>query len=85
MTSCGDARPQSASGKPAEERVRPTFGPRIPDATTPCPTDATKLCNSDEETAGVIAGYDDALAKANRTICYMRVWLGFSPCLPDDP
>ena len=65
--------------------MRPTFAPRIPDPTAPCPTNAAALCNTDEETAGVIAGYDDALAEANRTICYMRVWFGFTACPPDDP
>ena len=82
LTSCGadSSRPLSAGSVVADGRVRPVAAPAIPAATTPCAYDASKLCNTDAETAGVIGGYDAALAEANRVICYARTVMGLSPC-----
>jgi hypothetical protein len=49
-------------------------------AATPCAHDATQLCNTDAETAGVIVAYDVALGAANRTICWLRVRYAYSAC-----
>jgi hypothetical protein len=53
--------------------------PVIPPPTTPCGFDVTMLCNSDAETAEVIAAYDAALAQANRELAWLRTFFGNVP------
>ena len=87
LTSCdgGNREALSAGSRPPVERVTPIATPTIPAPSAPCPWDPTKLCNSDAETGSVIAGYDDALATANRSICWMRVWFGYPACAANPP
>jgi hypothetical protein len=78
LASCGadSPRPASASARPAAERFEEVPAPTIPEPATPCHFDESQLCNSDEETAGVIAGYAAALDEANRRIRWFCVWFG---------
>ncbi len=81
-TSCGDKdRPVLANGsRPAEALVAPVARPTIPPATTPCADDPARLCNSDAEAAGVLAGFAKALDQANRKLCWLTVWFGYPAC-----
>jgi hypothetical protein len=54
--------------------MAPVAVPAIPPATTPCAFDPAQFCNSDEETAGVIAAYDAALAEANRKLAWLSAF-----------
>lgn len=83
--SCGGDKnpPLSAGSRPAEDRVRPVDGPMIPVATTPCAFDQQQLCNTDEETGGVIKGLASSLAEANRKLCWLGVWFGYPACAKD--
>lgn len=75
LPSCGGGERPSAATPPAE-RFGQVAAPAIPEATTPCHFDAGQLCNSDEETAGVIGSYDAALAEANRRLAWLRRFFG---------
>lgn len=78
-TSCGGVGP----GSPPEFRLQPVAYPAIPEATTPCRHDPARLCNTDAETAGVLAGYDAALGEANLRLCYLRVYYRYPRCDSD--
>lgn len=77
LTGCGTDRVRFVP--PPPERMAPVAAPAIPPATTPCAFDASKLCNTDEETAGVLAAYDDALAKANAELDWLRTFFAAVP------
>ena len=59
---------------PPAERTEPVAPPAIPEPATICAHDPARLCNSDAEAAGVLRGYDDALAEANRRLAWLRDW-----------
>jgi hypothetical protein len=69
--SCGGDGPLRIA-KPPAERLAGVEAPEIPEPTTPCPETPAELCNTDEETAGVIGAYDSALAEANRRLEWLR-------------
>lgn len=77
LTACGTERVEFL--KPAPERVAAVAYPVIPEATVPCAFDPAALCLTDEQTAGVIADYDGALAEANRRLQWLRNWLARLP------
>jgi hypothetical protein len=67
---------------PPPERMAAVPAPVIPPATTPCATDPKQLCNSDEEAARVLSAYDDALAKANAELEWIRNFFAAVPAKP---
>jgi hypothetical protein len=85
LSACGTTRPETASARPPESRVARVAAPAIPPATTPCAFDAHQFCNTDAETAGVIAGYDAALGEANRRLCWLAVYFGYAGCVAESP
>ena len=76
FASCGNDRPATVSAPP-ETRAKTVAAPTVPEPTAPCGYDRTQLCNTDKETADVLAGYDEALAEANRRLCWFQVYFGF--------
>jgi hypothetical protein len=80
LIGCGTDRVRFIA--PPLDRTEQVAAPAIPPATTPCAYDATQLCNTDAEEAGVIAAYDDALAAANRKLAWLRNFFGAVPTKP---
>jgi hypothetical protein len=77
LSGCGTDRVRFVP--PPAERMAEVAAPTIPPAKTPCAYDATKLCNTDEETGQVIAAYDAALAEANRRLAWIRKFFSAVP------
>lgn len=77
LSACGQERVRFIA--PPPERTAPVPAPVIPPATTPCAYDPKQLCNTDVETAGVIADYDAALAKANAELEWLRTFFQAVP------
>jgi hypothetical protein len=67
---------------PPPERMAPVAAPEIPPATTPCSYNASQLCYTDEELARTVLGYDDALAKANGELEWLRTFFASVPTKP---
>lgn len=82
-TSCGHRQtppPDPSLSRPDEARLAVVAAPGIPAPSVPCSHNAAVLCNTDADNAAVLAGYDAALAEANRRICWLKAWFGYAPC-----
>lgn len=62
--------------------MAPVEAPAIPPPTTPCAYDPAQKCNTDAELAGVILGYADALAAANRELEWLRTFFAKASSRP---
>ena len=77
LTGCAPGRIEAI--KPPLERVTPVAYPAIPNGRVTCPHDPEKQCLSDEQTAGVITSFADALDAANAKLRWLRDYFGELP------
>lgn len=70
LTGCGNERPRIAL--PPAERAAPVAYPAIPVGEAVC---NGAPCLSDRENAAVLAGFADALDKANARLLWLRDWI----------
>ncbi len=84
LTSCGDSgRINSASSRPAVERVKPPAPTEIPQGEVACADDPSKRCLSDKQNADLLRAYEAGERTRDRQLCWLLVWFGYPACPTD--